>query len=263
VKSTAEALDVRGASPASKELLRTWVAQAVNGDPGSALKVAREALIPHPERHRSLSTARAWLDEAISLGGDEVRWGIAEALAFEDYPEADIEHVRWMKTLWGRAVRRAGASVAPDMRIDPSVLGPVFSPSFRMLTQSWSVAVKTSEVAAAIAGLSEAARRFILIGDAGQEFTPDEYEANLETENADGPVYTPNYVSEPSTSGDVVEVVLDCAGLTSAPMARKVLLVTLEECLNVGLRDAELVKTAYHLPQADLPWNEDADRFMA
>jgi hypothetical protein len=264
MKPVTEALDVQGASPARSALLEAWTAQAVDdGDPGAALRMAREALIAHPERHRSLSTARAWLDEAILLGGEGLRWGIAEAIAFEHYPEADVEHVRWVKTLWGRAVRGEGASLAPGVRIDPALLGPIFSPSCSLLTQSWSVAVRTSDVAAAGAGLAVAAQRFMLIGETGQESTADELDAHLDVDDAGGQVYTPNYVSDPSTSGDVVEVFLDCAGVTSARMARRVLQVALEECFNVGLRDAELRQAAYHLPQLELPWDEDTGSYVA
>lgn len=261
MKQRVDALDVEGRSIAGAEQVRAWVAQATDGDVQAALAIAREALIPHPRRHRNLLTARNWLDFAMELGGPDIRWIVAQGLAFADFPEADVEHVRWIKTVWAQAIRRDCAELAPSLRVDPSVLGPIFSSSCSMMTQSWSVAVRTSDVPGAVEALTAAARRFSYVDETGRELTEDEYEAN---ETSSDPVYTPSYVSEPTTDSGVTEVVLDCDGLTSASMARTVLRVAVQECLAVGLHEPALVTTPYHYcPELELSWDETTQSFMA
>jgi hypothetical protein len=261
VSALGDVLSIEGRSVAVHEQFQAWLAQAEEGDVQAALAITREALIAHPRRPRNLSAARAWADYAIDLGGPDIRWAVMPSLVFSAFPEADIEHARWVKTVWARAIRRDCKGSGVSLQVDPSLLGPIFSSSCRMMAQSWSVAVASPDVAAAVAAMTAAANRFYAVDETGRELTEQEFEAN---EASDNPAYTPNYVFEPTADNGVVEVVLDCQDLTSSRMARTILRIAAQECQAAGLQDSAFVRTPYHYcPELDLEWDDATESFLA
>jgi hypothetical protein len=122
----------------------------------------------------------------------------------------------------------------------PEVDPTLFAPQGRHIDYfDTSFCVISNEPDAVQIALSRAARRIHLVSEHGVEYADDdELMAVLEGVATGSEPYTPNYVSDPTLSGEVVVVYIDTKSAMWQPMMIKIIEIVLEELERESVTEA-------------------------
>ncbi len=168
--------------------------------------------------------ARGLFEEAVRASGREMLWRAADACAADD---ADLVQASfWMR-------RAVAAESDPDgITVDPGTLCVVVDGDHAD-HQRWEIAVASDDPARAVAALTAAEDRLMLVLEDGRELSEEEADDVLgETD-----LYSPNYAAVDDT---VPRVWMDCKGAIMPLLARTALRIVAEELRTAGLPRAHL-----------------------
>ncbi|MFJ6777442.1 hypothetical protein ACIQOV_41905 [Kitasatospora sp. NPDC091257] len=176
--------------------------------------------------------ARDLFEEAVRGAGPRLLWHVVEACGESD------EAAFWM--------RRAAVSESEPggITVDPHTLPIERARPGAVPCQVFGVAVRCDDPARAVAALTAAEPRLMLVFEDGRELSPEEAEDAWDEEM---PPYSPNYAA---VDASIPYVRMDCKGLVLPHMARTVLRIVADELRRAGVRRA-------HLFSPELPDDRD------